>query len=108
MAKLYISEFTSGRAWIGTFQVDAPPQPNVVDQTVAIGAGSVQSNPFNALTRYVLVAADAVCSIAFGAPAAGANPGVVATAANFRLNQNAPPIGFAVQPGQCVAAITNV
>jgi hypothetical protein len=100
MASLYISEFPHGTSSDGTEKPADLPQPSIVDQKIAIAAGSTQSAPFNVNTRFVLLQADAVCSIAFGPV------GTVATAANMRL-----PIGvyipFGVIPGQVVANITN-
>jgi len=98
MATLYISEFKQ-LATIGTTVAQICPQPSLVDQTLAIGASSVASNAFNALTGLVLLSSDAVCSIVFGATP-------VAAATNFRLPANTV-IPFAVGPGQKVAVITN-
>jgi len=100
MASLYISEFPHGTSADGTEKPADLPQPSLLDQKITIGVTSAQSAPFSAYTRFVLLQADAVCSIAFG-PA-----GTVATAGNMRL-----PIGtfiiFGVIPGQVVANITN-
>lgn len=99
MAVLYISEFSNGASVIGTALVAMMPQPSITDQTVAISGSSAQSAAFNARTRAVLLSADAICSIAFGA-----NP--TATATNLRLPANTI-IAFAVVPGQKVAVISN-
>ena len=99
MAKLYISEFPHGVSSDGTTKPEFLPQPSLVDQVVVIGAGSLQSNPFSANTKFVLLEADIVCSILFGA-----NPTV--TANNMRLAAGVPII-FGVIPGQVVATITN-
>jgi hypothetical protein len=99
MAKLYISEFPHGTSSDGTEKPADLPQPSLVDQVVVIGAGSLQSAPFSMNTRFVLLQADVVCSIAFGA-----NP--TATANNMRLAAGVPII-FGVIPGHVVATITN-
>lgn len=98
MAVLYISEFAN-MAGVGSRPVNVAPMPPLVEQTVAIGAGSVQSNAFSATTQIIRVCADAVCSIVIGA-----NP--TATATTMRLAANVPEY-FAVQPGQKLAVITN-
>lgn len=99
MAKLYISEFTTGRGQIGTVPQLAPPQPNVTDQSVGIGGASAQSAAFNAKTNFILVAADTACEIAIGA-----NP-VAVSGTSFRLPANIAPVGFCVVPGQMLAVI---
>lgn len=101
MATLYITEFAAqGRDGAG-YVAPAPMVPPLAEQTVAIGAGSVQSNAFAATTAIVRVVADAVCSIAWGA-----NP--TATAAKARIPANVP-CDFMVPVGQSykVAVITN-
>lgn len=98
MAVLYISEF-AGLAAVRGAQASIGAQPSLVDQTVAIGAGSAQSKAFGPTTNMVLICADAVCSVLFGA-----NP--TATAVNMRIPANFP-MYFAVSPGQKVAVITN-
>jgi hypothetical protein len=98
MAVLYISEFAgptkTNDTEIGVFQ--APP---IAEQTVAIAAGSAQSAAFNALTNYVELETDAICSVKFGA-----NP--VATATSMRMAVN-DRIQRRVTPGQQVAVIVN-
>lgn len=99
MATLFISEFAKVKVPQGTYQAQAPLQPSLADQTVAIGGASAESNAFNAATNFVLLSADAACSIAFGvAPKAAAT--------NFYLPANVPLL-FAVTPGMKVACITN-
>jgi hypothetical protein len=98
MSTLYISEFKSLGS-IGTHNVNAAPMPPLVEQTVAIGAGSLQSNAFGANTQVIRVCADSVCSIEIGA-----NP--TATATTARIPANVPEY-FAVQPGQKLAVIQN-
>lgn len=97
---LYITEFSSrrnARDGMDPFAV----QPAAVEQTVAIGAASVQSAAFAAATDTVRVTTDVVCSIKFGA-----NP--VATAASMRLAPGTVDY-FSVPAGQGhrIAAITN-
>lgn len=94
MAVLYISEYanTGGFSGVGT-------EPAITDQTVAIAAGSAQSNAFRANTNLVRLHTDAICSVLFGS-----NP--TATATNKRLPAGAVEY-FYVAPGQKVAVITN-
>jgi hypothetical protein len=87
MTKLYILETDSlGR----TEQSDSVPSVSIdsttVDQVVDFTAGAAASAAFAATTRWVILSADAVCSIKFS-PAA--TP-VAATANNFRLPANTP------------------
>lgn len=108
MATLYITEFPSSRKaspfseTVPVNVLDMPPVvPPVAEQTVAIGAASVASAAFNAVTTMVRVCADAACSVSIGA-----NP--TATATTMRLAPNVPEY-FQVMSGQGhkIAAITN-
>ena len=108
MAKLYISEFANIVAQQGTTKAESlAAQPAITDQTVSIGAGSLQSNPFNAKTNMILVTSDSVCSIVIGAASLNSGAGPTATASNLRIPANVAPIAFAVVPGQILAVITN-
>lgn len=101
MAILYIREYIrQGRDTNGQF-VSSGEEPALADQTVAIGAGSLPSNAFNAKTAFVRIHTDAICSILFGT-----NP--TATAVNARLAANTTEY-FAVVPGsgEKVAVIQN-
>lgn len=100
---LFISEFANGVSSVGTTKPQFLPQPSVADQTVAIGGASAASAKFNAKTNFVLLVADASCSIAFN-NAGAADP--VATVTNLLLPANVPMI-FGVQPGAKVAVIAN-
>lgn len=97
MATLYITEYdkladdTRGPVPVGGTVV--------ASQTVTIGAGSTQSNAFNAATRFVRLHTDAICSVEFGA-----NP--TATAAKARMAADQTEY-FGVTGGQKVAVITN-
>lgn len=93
MAVLYITEYSV------TGKYDLPQEPPTAEQTVAIGAGSLQSNAFQANTAFVRLHADAICSVAIGA-----NP--TATAAKSRMAANTERI-IGVVPGWKVAVITN-
>ena len=101
MPTLYITEFAS----LGTNERDGlfavPLVPSLADQTIAIGASSVQSAAFNAAARVVRVAADKTCSIKFGA-----SP--TATTSTMRLEAGAVEY-FAVTPasGMKIAVIEN-
>ena len=101
MAKVYVTEFAN-RGQDGNAQfMQMGLEPQTANQTVAIGAGSVQSSSFNSLTTFVRVHTDAICSIEFGT-----NP--TATADTRRLAANQTEF-FSVPKGQAfkVAVITN-
>lgn len=98
MATLYISEFAN-MAGVGSRFVNTAPMPPLVEQTVAIGGASTQSNAFSATTQVIRVCADSVCSIEIGL-----NP--TATATKARLPANVTEY-FAVLPGQVLAVIQN-
>lgn len=93
MAVVFIEEFAEGSA-------SAPAQqPALAVQTIAIGAGSVQSAAFNSATRVVRLHTDAICSYRFGP-----NPTAIATTARLAAGQTEY---FGVKPGDKVAIITN-
>ena len=100
MTVLYISEFSDEAQ---TVRGHAPfaQQPAIAEQTVVIGAGSLQSSAFTASTTFVRIETDAICSIAFGT-----NP--TATATKARMAANSVEY-FGVPLGQSykVAVITN-
>lgn len=98
MATLYIAEFSylfSTPAVTGQMAMGPP----IVEQTVAIGAGSAQSAAFGATTNFVRLHTDAICSIVFGA-----NPTALATKMRLAAGQTEY---FGVAPGSKVAVITN-
>jgi hypothetical protein len=100
MAFLYITEFSSTQTDINGHPLPMGAMPPIAEQTLAIGAVSAPSAAFNTATRFVRLAADSICSIAFGtAP--------VAAATNLRLAANAAGEYFAVTGGQKVAVLTN-
>ena len=81
MAVLYITEYrTLGQIPNNVAQI--PQEPPLVEQTVAIAAGSAQSAAFNALTRHVRLHTDAVCSIEFGT-----NPTATTSTQRMAANQ---------------------
>lgn len=100
MATLYIAEYANqGRDTAGYTVQGVAQEPCNTEQTVAIGAGSVQSNAFQSGTTLIRVHTDAICSIAIGS-----NPTAAAT--NKRLAANATEY-FGVRPGDKIAVITN-
>ena len=101
MATLYISEYALLAATTQGSDIPEVPAPSTLDQTVAIGSGSLQSNAFQASTRYVEVSCDLPCALAFGT-----NP--TATVANLTLAQYERKL-FAIPQGQAfkVAVIQN-
>ncbi len=99
MAFAYITEYLR-RPKDGVDKVlPAGQEPALAVQKIAIGAGSVQSAPFNARTTFVRVNVDAICSFQFGA-----NP--TATANDARMSADATEY-FGVTPGHRMAVITN-
>lgn len=84
MTKLYIKEFiglasVNADGAVLAFSASDSPTDQVVDFT----AGVAPSNAFTKGTTWVLLSADSVCSIAFGAAP-------VATVNNWRLPANVP------------------
>jgi hypothetical protein len=77
--------------------------PKIVNNNVAITAGSLASNPFNANTAIVRITVDAACSVKFSQ-----DPGLVpvATVADMRLAIGDTHL-FGVRPGDIVAVIAN-
>jgi hypothetical protein len=76
--------------------------PSIANQNVAITAGSLSSAAFNALTTYVMISTDSVCSLAFGTA-----PTAVTTAHRMAANETR----FYTIPndaGYKVAVIANV
>lgn len=92
MAKVYVTEYADIRG-------NAPYEPAIALQTVAIAATNTQSSAFNANSNWVRVHTDAICSIAFGL-----SP--VATANYTRLAANQTEY-FYVIPGHKIGVITN-
>jgi hypothetical protein len=94
MAVVFIAEFADIRG-------NAAYMPPLVEQTVAITAGSVQSAAFGATTRFIRVHTDGVASIAIGA-----NP--TATITTGRIAANSTEY-FAVRQGASdkIAVILN-
>jgi hypothetical protein len=99
MAFAYITEYLRQPKDAIDRVLPAGQEPALAVQKIAIGAGSIQSAPFNAKTTFVRINVDVVCSIQFGA-----NP--TATAADTRMSADATEY-FGVVPGQRVAVITN-
>lgn len=101
MAVVFITEYARQGRDASGYQMVVADEPAIANQTVAITAGSVQSNAFNALTRFVRVSTDAVCSIEFGT-----NPTATATTRRMPANTTeyfAVPLGASYK----VAVITN-
>ena len=99
MAVVFISEYDVMPVLDGR-SIPTGAEPAIVQQTVAIGAGSLQSAAFNSQTKFVRVHTDAICSYNFGL-----NP--TATAVTPRLAANSTEF-FGVKAGHRVAIITNV
>lgn len=99
MAFAYITEYLrQPKDGVG-LAIPAGQEPPLAVQKIAIGAGSVQSNPFDARTTFVAVNVDATCSYKVGS-----NP--TATANDMRIPQDAT-VFMGVNPGDRIAVITN-
>lgn len=82
MARLYITEYADISETVrGAAQ--APKDPPIAEQVVSITGGSVQSAAFNTLTRFILIATDAICSVYVG----GTNPTVTANSHRMAADQ---------------------
>lgn len=95
MATLYITEFASG-APAGN---PVASRPALASQTVAITAGSVQSNAFSDRTTLIRVHTDAICSVAVGE-----NPSALTTSSRMAGDQTEY---WSVTPGHKLAVIAN-
>ena len=98
MATLYITEYEDVGPTLSQI-AQAPQEPRIANQTVAIGGTSTQSSAFNVRTRLVRLHTDAICSVDFGA-----SPTAVATESRMAANTTE---FFGVTPGHKVAVITN-
>lgn len=105
MATLYISEYShvasvdSPRGPNG-IAAQAPQEPALASQTVAITGSTTQSSLFNKDTTLIRVHADAICSVEVST-----NP--TATTASKRLAAGQTEY-FGVKTGQRLAVISNV
>ncbi|MDE1830240.1 MAG: hypothetical protein KGI25_07955 [Thaumarchaeota archaeon] len=101
MAVLYITEFVGMGGDRNAHMIPVTQQPPIAEQTVSIGASSLQSSAFNNSTGIVRLHTDAICSVEFGT-----NPTATATKARMAANQTEY---FTVPQGQSymVAVITN-
>lgn len=99
MAFIYIREYNRQPRNMVSGQVAAGMEPGVTTQRIPIGAGSVQSAPFNAQTKFIAINTDATCSLEFGT-----NPTAAATSMRLPIDGT---MYFGVVPGDRVAVITN-
>lgn len=99
MALLDVSEFSKlARDATGT-PTTAGLYPQVAQQQVAIGGGSLQSSAFDLNTRFIRVHADAICRVAIGS-----NPTAAGTSMRMAAGQTEY---FGVLPGHKIAVITS-
>lgn len=112
MATLYITEY-SGTGFVTSnngpykVQAQAPQEPEITSQTVAISGSPTQSAAFtnnpgqqNQQTYLIRVHTDAICSILIGA-----NP--TASSSNRRLAAGQTEY-FSVTPGHKLSVVSNV
>lgn len=98
MSNLYIEEYVTS-AMGARGGVPAAQQPPIAVQKVDFSGGVAASAPFNPVTGFVRIAADAACSYSFGT-----NP--TATVDNAQLNANQVEY-FGVTAGDKVSVIAN-
>jgi hypothetical protein len=101
MATLYLTEFVAQARDGAGYVTPAAEQPALAEQTVAIGASSVQSAAINGKTRLLRVHADAICSIQVGA-----NPTAAVTTMRFGAGKT-EYFGVPENAGYKVAVIAN-
>lgn len=102
MPTVYVAEFQHmGLQTTGPGALSAVYAVPLVEQTVAITAGSVQSSIFNANTKVIRVHTDAICSIKVDT-----NPTASATTMRLAANQT-EYFGVAQGKSQRIAVITN-
>ena len=83
MSTLYVTEYaTVAPAQISGSLAQAPHEPPLVEQTVAIGGSSAQSSAFSSQTAIVRLHADSICSVLIGT-----NPTALTTSARFVAGQ---------------------
>lgn len=100
MAKVYITEYARQAMDNRGQAINAPEEPPVAVQVVAIGV-EAKSSAFNAKTTYVRIHADAICSILFGV-----NPTADANSPRMAANQT-EYFAFVPATGMKVSVITN-
>jgi tetrahydromethanopterin S-methyltransferase subunit C len=66
MAFLYVTEYATIAIMQAGRQTQVPQEPPLVEQAIAITAGSTQTAAFNAKTGLVRVHTDAICGVTFG------------------------------------------
>ncbi|HYM32308.1 MAG TPA: hypothetical protein VEU47_13465 [Candidatus Cybelea sp.] len=93
MTTLFVTEYANALSPPGGVGgIAFPLEPPTAEQTVTIGAGSLQSAAFNNSTRFVRLRADSLCCVSFGK-----NP--TATTGNARMPANSESI-VAIPQGQ--------
>lgn len=109
MAILYVTEFAglgdvleggNNKGDSSKIVAQAPAEPPLAEQTVAIGAGSTASSPFNKRTFLIRVHTDSICSVAISQ----SSPTATTTSRRMAANQTEY---FGVQPGWQIAVISN-
>lgn len=101
MAFLYVTEYATIAIMQAGRVVQAPMEPPLAEQKIAIGGSSTASLAFNPQTALVELHADAICSVLFGQ-----SPVATAGSRRMAVNQTTDrgvPMGQSFQ----VAVITN-
>lgn len=102
---LYITEYTTFGHDRRGHMIPAPQVPPQTQQTVAIGGGSLDSNPFADKTRLVELHCDVICHIAWStSEQVKTGNQVAATTSHKRLPADTTQF-FTVEPGCSVAVI---
>lgn len=96
MAFLYVTQY--GGVSLGANGAQAPEEPPILAERIAIGATSVQSTVFSAGCELIEVHTDAICAVAIDA-----SPTAVATSRRMAADTTRY---YGVKPGQKIAVIT--
>ncbi len=99
MALLFISEYMKVAIDYRGLPVMAGKEPAIKTQIVAVGAGSLASEPFTSATEFVRLHTDLACNFVFGLPTPTA---VKDTSPRMATGQTE---FFGVSPGHVVSVI---
>ena len=105
MATLYVSEYRQlasvpSATNYAPMPGQAPQEPSLADQTIAITGSPTSSQAFGGYTALIRVHCDAICSIAIGA-----NPTATTTSKRLAAGQTEY---FGVSPQHFISVIANV
>ena len=101
MATLYVTEFQSAVAGIGSFVAPVLPQPALAQQNLVVGAASNPSVAFSAKTNAIEIYADVACTFIIGA---GPTVPVAVVLGGNRMAMGERRV-YAVPPGGFISVI---